>query len=417
MLTSYLKLKEPTLWDLKFRPILINPKASSILNMIKELTILEKVKKLATELESKSTQSEELGKLPLDVVEMIRENGLFTMKLAAELGGLDTDIITYMDVIEELSRIDGAIGWNTMIGNSAIGRPGAFLPKSAIDVIFKDDKIPLAASVPSPSGKATITQGGFTLTGTWYFSSGINQSTWVSGGFIVENETPITPRIACMPASSLSIHNNWQVMGLKGTGSSSYSADELFIPENFTFPVNDEIPLRGGPMNYLGRPGFVTIDHAAVALGIAKRSLETIIQISKTKLRGYNSDRKSISDRGYFKRDIGYAHTKLAAARSLVKQAHIKGWEYTTKQKVPPPLIQSEMRNSGVYATAVSEEVSQIAFKYGGGDALYSNNILQKCFRDVNATGQHMMVNMSSYENYANFLLEIEGADPMGVKN
>ena len=75
------------------------------------------------------------------------------------------------------------------------------------------------------------------------------------------------------------------------------------------------------------------------------------------------------------------------------------------------------MRNSGVYATEVSEEVTQIAFKYGGGGALYLDSKLQKCYRDVAATGQHMMVNMSSYENYANFLLEVDGADAMGVKN
>ena len=169
-------------------------------------------------------------------------------------------------------------------------------------------------------------------------------------------------------------------------------------------------------MNYLGRPGFVTIDHAAVALGIAKRALETIVEISKHKMRGYNSDLKAVSERGYFKKDLGFAQTKLAAARALVKESHLKAWEYTTQKMVPPPLIQSEMRNSGVYATEVSEEVTEIAFKYGGGGALYLDSKLQKCYRDVAATGQHMMVNMSSYENYANFLLQVDGADAMGVK-
>ncbi len=385
-------------------------------NMIKENTILDTVIQLGPELERKCSNAEDIGRLPLEVVTILRENGLFTMKLASELGGLDADIVTYMDVIEELSRIDGAIGWNTMIGNSAIGRPGAFLPEPAIKEMFKDGNIPLAASVPSPSGKATKTDGGFILSGTWYFSSGINQSTWVSGGFITQGEKPAEPRIACIPSSSLTIHDNWKVMGLKGTGSCSYSAEQLFVPESFTFPINQDEPLRGGPINYLGRPGFVTVDHAAVALGIAKRSLESIVETSKTKMRGYNADLRTVSDRGYFKHDIGYAHTKLASARALVKQAHLAAWEYTKQKRVPPALIQSEMRNSGVYATHVSEEVAQIAFKYGGGDALYNESILQKCYRDVLATGQHMMVNISSYENYANFLLDIEGADPMGLR-
>lgn len=416
MLTFSWTSKEQIQWDLR-------PDSTKVtiiywnLHMTQHRTLLDIVKQLAPELESKCADSDNLGKLPMEVVKILREHGLFTMKLASELGGIDADIVTYMDVIEELSRIDGAIGWNTMIGNSAIGRPGAFLPQSAINTMFKNNEIPLAASVPSPSGKATKTNGGFILSGTWYFSSGINQSTWVSGGFIVENEKPACPRIACMPTSDLTIHDNWHVMGLKGTGSCSYSANNLFVSDEFTFPINDDVPLRGGPMNYLGRPGFVTVDHAAVALGIAKRALETIVEISKSKMRGYNSDLKAVSERGYFKKDLGFAQTKLAAARALVKESHLKAWEYTTQKTVPPPLIQSEMRNSGVYATEVSEEVTQIAFKYGGGGALYLDSKLQKCYRDVAATGQHMMVNMSSYENYANFLLEVDGADAMGVKN
>ena len=79
-------------------------------------------------------------------------------------------------------------------------------------------------------------------------------------------------------------------------------------------------------------------------------------------------------------------------------------------------MIQSEMRNACVFATETSEEVAHMAFKYGGGTALYLHNNLQKYFRDLSASAQHMMVNNSSYENYANFLLDIEGADPMGLR-
>ena len=385
-----------------------------MITMSNRTEILNRIEKISGSLEQYSSKSEELRRLPDEIVQILKQTGLFTMKLSADLGGLDTDIVTYMDAIEELSRIDGSIGWNTMIGNSAIGRPGSFLEKSAIDVIFKNQEIPLAASVPSPSGKAVPTDEGYILSGTWSYASGISQSVWVSGGFTIENEPP---RIACMLATALEIHDNWQVMGLKGTGSCSYTANELFVPKNFTFELNNQIPLRGGPMNYLGRPGFVTMDHAAVCLGIAKRSLETITEMSKTKLRGYNSDLLPVSDRGYFKKDLGLSKIKLSAARALVKESHLKGWEYAEQGIVPPPLIQSEMRTSGVYASEIAEEITHMAFKYGGGEAIYLNNNLQKYYRDACACAQHMMSNQSSYENYANFILDVEDADPMGVKS
>ena len=68
--------------------------------MTKNHTLLEIVKALDPELESKCADSDNLGKLPMEVVQILRENGLFTMKLASELGGIDADIVTYMDVIE-----------------------------------------------------------------------------------------------------------------------------------------------------------------------------------------------------------------------------------------------------------------------------------------------------------------------------
>ena len=116
----------------------------------------------------------------------------------------------------------------------------------------------------------------------------------------------------------LTVHDDWKVMGLQGTGSCSYSTSNLFVPSSFTWSMTNDEPIRGGAINYLGRPGFVTMDHAAFALGVAKKALETIIEISKTKIRGYNTDRKNVSERDSFKRDLGLAQTKLAAARALV---------------------------------------------------------------------------------------------------
>ena len=129
------------------------------------------------------------------------------MKLPSELGGIDSDILTYMDVIEEISRIDSSIGWNTMIGNSSIGWPGSFLDDKAISIIFKDGKVPLASSVMQPSGKAISVEGGFLLTGEWVFSSGIDHSDWVLAGFTMPTEKPFNHRIACVPKKELRVQN------------------------------------------------------------------------------------------------------------------------------------------------------------------------------------------------------------------
>ena len=379
-------------------------------------SLIDDIGPIADILAAYSVESDYIRKVPDEIINILASKGFFKMKLSSELGGLETDIITYMDVIEEISRIDSSVGWNTMIGNSSIGWPGSFLDDQATSIIFKDKKVPLASSVMQPSGKAIPVESGYLLTGEWLFSSGIEHSEWVLAGFTISNETPFNHRIACIRKNELTVHDDWKVMGLQGTGSCSYSTSNLFVPSSFTWSMTNDEPIRGGAINYLGRPGFVTMDHAAFALGVAKKALETIIEISKTKIRGYNTDRKNVSERDSFKRDLGLAQTKLAAARALVKETHLKAWKYCEQKQVPPPMIQSEMRNACVFATETSEEVAHMAFKYGGGTALYLHNNLQKYFRDLSASAQHMMVNNSSYENYANFLLDIEGADPMGLR-
>lgn len=378
--------------------------------------LLNDIAPVADVLAAHSIELDHSRKVPEEIIKVLSEKSFFRMKLPTEVGGLNTDIITYMNVIEEISRIDSSVGWNTMIGNSSIGWPGAFLNDKAVSIIFKEGTVPLASSVMMPSGKATPVKDGYILTGDWQFSSGIDHSEWVLAGFLVPEEQPFNHRIACIPKAELTIHDDWKVMGLQGTGSCGYSTYDLFVPSHFTWSMTNDEPLRGGPISYLGRPGFVTMDHAAFALGVAKRSLETIIEMSKTKIRGYNTDRKFVSEGDSFKLDLGLAQTKLAAARSLVVDSHLKAWEYCEQKIIPPAIIQSEMRNSCVFATETSEEVAQMAFKYGGGSALYLHNNLQKYYRDLSASAQHMMANNSSYENYANFLLEIEGADPMGLK-
>lgn len=379
--------------------------------------LFDNIGPIADVLAAHSIESDYIRQVPNEIIQILADKGYFRMKLPRDVGGLDVDVLTYMNVIEELSRIDSSVGWNTMIGNSSIGWPGSLLDKEAIKIMFKDGKVPLASSVMMPSGQAIPTDTGFLLTGQWQFSSGIEHSEWVLAGFTIPNESPFNHRIACIPKNDLTIHDDWKVMGLQGTGSCGYSASNLYVPNNFTWSMTNDEPLRGGPISYLGRPGFVTMDHAAFALGVAKRALETIIDISKTKIRGYNKDRIAVSERDSFKRDLGLSQTKLSAARALVIESHLKAWEYCEQKIIPPPMIQSEMRNSCVFATQTSEEVAQMAFKYGGGSALYLHNNLQKYFRDLSASAQHMMVNSSSYENYTNFLLGLDGADPMGTRS
>ena len=269
-----------------------------------------------------------------------------------------------------------------------------------------------------PTGQAVPVDGGYRVSGRWAFASGIQHSQWLSAGALVTSEVgEVVERLSVVfPTKEAVIHDNWQVAGLKGTGSNDFSVSGLFVPEIFTWrrgPAQKQ--LRGGPLYRIGLPGFLSVEHAAFALGVGHRALEAIIDLAKSKKRGFTtySDPPLLAARPSFQLALGRADFRLRAARSLATDIFDAVWITVCQGGVPGPQAQANMRSSGAFATEVAADVVTEAFRYGGGTALYSSNILQGCLRDINAAAQHFMVNDSAYESHGQFLLGISDANPM----
>ena len=215
------------------------------------------------------------------------------------------------------------------------------------------------------------------------------------------------------PASEAQIHDNWQVAGLKGTGSCDFSVTDLFVPEAYVFDWLGGQPRRGGSLYRMGIPGYFAFEHAAFALGVGRRALDTILEQSLSKRRGYKPS-ASLAERPTFQRAMGECDLRLRAARALVVEILEEAWEEVGAKGVVEPRLQAEMRSSALFATDVSTEVVSVAFRYGGASALFLSNILQRCLRDVNAAAQHLVVSETSYEVHGQFALGFSDADPLG---
>ena len=218
------------------------------------------------------------------------------------------------------------------------------------------------------------------------------------------------------PTKEAVIHDNWQVAGLKGTGSNDFSVSNLFVPEVFTWRRGSgQKPLRGGPLYHIGLPGFLSVEHAAFALGVGRRALEAIINLAQSKTRGFTtySSPSLLSTRLSFQLALGRCDFRLRAARSLASEIFDSAWVMVCQGGEPGPQAHAEMRSAGTFATEIAAEVVTDSFRYGGGTALYSSNVLQQCLRDIQAAAQHYMVNDSAYESHGQILLGLPDANPM----
>lgn len=381
----------------------------------KRKALLEAVEGVRDTLESHAEESESQGTLARESVDALVQSGLLRLKLPAVLGGAEADPVTQMDVIEAVSRIHPSAGWCLMIGASSVSLPGIFLPKSAVDQVFHGDNVPTAAGAFMPTGRATPVEGGYLLNGRRAFASGVRHSQWLNAGVLVPSEggTPVQ-HFFCFPTEKAQIHDNWQVLGLQGTGSCDFSVSELFVPRDFVWATYDTPPQRGGLLGYLGMPAYVANEHVGFALGVARRALDIVIEAAGSQRRGFTSSPLRLGSRSTFQRDLGKCDMKLKGIHALASKVFEEAFATVSAGNSISLQLHAETRSVATYATDVALQVVSTAFRYSGGSAIYFSNTMQRCLRDIDTAAQHLMVSNSAYENYGQLILGLPEADPMG---
>lgn len=379
--------------------------------------LLDAVESVREVVQSCAQEAEDIGTLPKAAVDAIYDAGLFALKVPEMFGGAETDPVTQCEVLEAMARIDSSAGWCLMIGATSIGQPSVFVEDEAIVEMFPKASVgsymAKGATVTLPAGRAKPVEGGYILNGRWPFASGVMHSQWMTTGAFTEEDGDKAPThlMLVYPTASATIHDNWQVSGLAGTGSNDVSVTGLFAPKAFTWDFAEWKPKRGGPSYLMGRPGYVANEHAAFALGVGRRALDEIVSLAISKRRGVPPS--PLSHRSAFQKDIAECDFKLRSARSLCIEINQRAWDVCQEGAVPGDDLQAEMRAVAAYTTDVALDVATKAFRYAGGSALYRPGILQRCLRDINAAAQHFMVSSSAYENYGAAILGLPDVNPM----
>jgi alkylation response protein AidB-like acyl-CoA dehydrogenase len=374
--------------------------------------LLDAVDRVRTVVADAADEAERLRTLPAATVRALRESGLLGLKLPAALGGAEADPVTQIDVIEALTAIDPSAGWCLMVGATTVALPAVFLADEAMRVMFADGTPPLAAGCYMPTGQAIAEPGGFRITGRWAFASGIRHADWVSGSAWVLRDGAQTAerRVFVVRTSEVDVHDTWHVAGLRGTGSCDFSVKDHVVPEAFTWDIERAQPRRGGALYRLGLPAFVTNEHAAFALGVARRALDAVTALAAGKSRGLKP--APLVGRGTFQRFVGEATLRLRAARALAVELNEAAWTTVGLGESLTARQHAELRSAAVHATDVALDVVTRAFRYAGGAAVYDASVLQRCLRDLNAGAQHFMVSDSAYEGLGQLLLGLPG-EPM----
>lgn len=360
--------------------------------------LLAKAKLLAPLLKSKGEENDAKGRLSDEVVAAMREAGFFSLMVPKSVGGMESNPVQVLSVIEAICNLDGATGWVMMASNVATASAAAFLSDAGFDKVFGGSR-PIVAGAGAPTGKAEVVKGGYRLTGHWTYGSGCLHADYIHAGAVIhENGAPrLIPgtkdpetRIFVFPASQAKLLGNWDVLGLRGTGSIDYAVSDVFVPEDLTHSAGELVGKRGGDNYRIGVVGFSSLGHTGFALGHGRRILDELAALVHS-TGGRPTGLTALGGSDSFKQEFATAEGKLRAARALCYDVWGDILDTVSKGQ-PVPLRQITWARLALnHATTALKENSDFAHRASGGMGLRSGT-LQRLFRDTFSATQHLMV-------------------------
>jgi alkylation response protein AidB-like acyl-CoA dehydrogenase len=364
-------------------------------------TMHARLEKLVPAIAARREEIEKARRMPRDLVDALRETGIFALELPRVLGGKESAPLDALRAIETIARADGSTGWCAMTAVVSNGASG-FMNEAGAREIFADPTAP-TAGISAPIGEAVRVDGGVKVSGRWAFASGVTHCEWMWFGCrVMENGqpkmTPMGPEMlhAWVPISSIEIHDTWNVSGLCGTGSHDVSAKDVFVPEPATFVLADPRRRRPEPLYHMPPFGWFVSHVAAVGLGIARAALDDLVVLAQKRVPTFST--AVLADLPVAQIELARAETSLAAARAFLHDAVEQVWKVVKADGQPELREIALLRAAATNAVEVAASVTRAAAVLGGGSAMYASSSLQRHVRDAEAITHHFSVAPQMWE-------------------
>lgn len=354
--------------------------------------------------------------LPPDVLAALHEARLFRMLLPRSIGGDEVMPADFFAAIESLAAADASAAW--CVGQGAgCGMSAAYLAPEAARAVFGGADAVLAWGPLGRDARAVIVDGGFRVSGTWHFASGSRHANWLGAHCIVysadgqpqrDDEGKPIERTMLFPKARATVTDNWQVMGLKGTGSDSYSVTDLFVPSAYAFSRDTAADRREtGALYCFTSFSLYGVAFAGVALGIARATLDAFIMLARDKVS--SNAKTSLRENAVIQAQVAMAEAKLLSARGfLVETLHENGRAaveqggFTLDQRI-------RLRLAATWASLQAREVVDAAYHAAGATAIFESNPFERRFRDIHTVSQQVQAHVANFEIVGQCLL---GLDP-----
>ncbi|WP_454736980.1 acyl-CoA dehydrogenase family protein [Cupriavidus necator] len=367
---------------------------------------------VVAEVAARREEFNRLSHVPRDMIEKMKAIGIFRATTPKRFGGSAMPPADFLRIVERISAADGSAGWVAAFGSANTYL--AALPLETQAIIYANGPDQVSGGGLYPIQPAQAVEGGWEVNGRWRFASGCKGADWLSvgiGGTAANGGGPNAgkPLTAVFPASAVQIVENWNVVGMQGTGSHDLVVDSKFVPHAWTF-VRGAAATVDEPLYRYPTVAYQAEVHAAVNLGLARAALDIITEMAGGTRTLMGAPR--LGDRAYYRIDLGRAEAMYRSARAFFYEAAEAAWD-TLMAGDPVSLAQANLlRLSATNAAHACADVVQQAFKLGGTNAIYNSNRLQWLARDAMVVIQHAALNEATYDGAGAVFAGIEPVTP-----
>ncbi len=379
-----------------------------------DATMADRARALLHVIEQHAAQTERDGRLPADLLAALHDAHVFRMLLPRSIGGLEVEPATFIETLEALAVADASTAWMVAQG-CGCSLAAAYLPTPSSRQVFGANDAVLAWGPSGTGAKVVVADGGYRVTGQWHFASGNRHAQWLGGhGSVFEADGAsrldasgkAVERTVVFPRDAARIDGDWNVMGLRGTGSDSYCVTDLFVPAAMTYQREAASERREhGPLYSFTGMNMFAFGIAAMALGIARAMLDAFVAVAKEKTDRVTG--KRLRDSGVIQSEVAKAEARLlssrgfmlATARELYAVAE-GGVAFTGEQR-------ARMRLSTSWATAEARAVADFAYTTAGATAIFASGPFERRFRDIHTLTQQVQAHASNFELVGQSLLGV----------
>jgi len=355
---------------------------------------VQRARDLVPVLRERVQRGEEARIMLPETVADLHRTGVLRVLQPKRWGGMELDFVACFDVCYELGRGCASTAWtgaNLLIHHWMLG---LYDEQAQAEVWADDPEAFIASGVAVAQGEARAVDGGYVLSGRWNFSSGVTVSDWnMLAATVRAGDEIVDYRLCLLHKSQYEVVDDWQVLGMRSTGSMTVVAKDVFVPEHralcyyHTRGGSDHPGARTNPGPLYRVALSMLSGHviASAVIGNAQAALELTIEAVKQRNAGAR-----LNDLHAAQARIGSAGAKIEAARHLFRADMIEGQAIANAGAIPSQERKLRAKRNCSLGIALCTEAVDTLYALAGAHGLYDGFPIQRIFRDAHAGASHV---------------------------